>query len=219
MLFLCLLVPLGLAMADTDPRDFARLCDSEECPSGWKKVDAGCILFAGWEEVSAREVCRENRAEYSEWVMMREESDSATRHSLPVCLVRRETQCQCGRPNRQSYIAGGTTVEPNEYPWQVRLSKAGSDEICGGSVLTRDKILTAAHCTEFKPVQSITVWTRDHDYTRIDGEESHAVCSKTEHTEHYKKAIKDKDISILHLCQPLMFTYGKFSKYFSLKSD
>ena len=49
MLLLCLLVPLGLAMADTDPRDFARLCDSEECPSGWKKVDAGCILFAGWE--------------------------------------------------------------------------------------------------------------------------------------------------------------------------
>ena len=34
MLLLSLLVPLGLAMADTDPRDFARLCDSGgECPS------------------------------------------------------------------------------------------------------------------------------------------------------------------------------------------
>ena len=217
MLLLCLLVPLGLAMADTDPRDFARLCDSGECPANWKKVAAGCILFAGWEEVSAREVCRQNRAEYSEWLMM--ESDSATRHSLPVCLVRRETQCQCGRPNRESNIVGGTKVEQNEYPWQVRLSIAGSNEICGGSVLTRDKILTAAHCTEFLPTQNITVWTRDHDRTEIDGEESHAVCGKTEHPEYGKKTIHDQDIAVLHLCQPLMFTDGKFYKYFSPKPD
>ena len=111
MLVLCLLVLIGLATADTDPRDFSRLCSSGECPSGWKKVESGCIMFAGWEEVRAREVCRENRAEYSEWVMMREESDSATRHSLPVCLVRRETQCQCGRPNRDFNIAGGNKTE------------------------------------------------------------------------------------------------------------
>ena len=79
-------------MADTYPRDFSRvLCSSEECPAGWKKVAGGCILFGGWEEVRAREVCWENRAEYSEWLMMREESDSATRHSLPVCILRRET--------------------------------------------------------------------------------------------------------------------------------
>ena len=106
MLVLSLLIVLGLAMANA-----SRLCDSDECPAGWKKVDAGCIMFAGWEEVRAREVCRENRAEYSEWVMMREESDSATRHSLPVCLVRRETQCQCGRPNRDFNIAGGNKTE------------------------------------------------------------------------------------------------------------
>ena len=90
---------------------------------------------------------------------------------------------------------------------------------CGGSVLTRDKILTAAHCTEFQPVQNITVWTGDHDYTEIDGEVSHAVCGKTEHSEYRKKVKFDQDIAVLHLCQPLMFTYGKFSKYFSLKSD
>ena len=106
MLLLCLLVPLGLAMAYTDPRDFARLCGSGgECPAGWRTVEGDCLLFmSGWEEGSAREVCRGLRAEYEEWVMMREESDSATRHSLPVCLVRRETQCQCGRPNRETNI-------------------------------------------------------------------------------------------------------------------
>ena len=78
-------------MADTDPRDSALLCGSGECPAGWKSLEDGCIMFAGWEEVRARQVCRENRAVYSEWLMMSEESDSATRHSLPVCLLRRVT--------------------------------------------------------------------------------------------------------------------------------
>ena len=87
MLFLCLLTVLGMALADT-----GRFCDSGECPAGWRNVGAaGCIMFAGWEEVSARQVCRGLGAEYSDWLMMSEESDSANRHSLPVCLHRRET--------------------------------------------------------------------------------------------------------------------------------
>ena len=75
-------------------------------------------MFAGWDQTKAKEVCREERAEYTEFVMMREETDSAARHSLPVCLVRRETQCKCGRTNRISRIVGGNDVEKNEYPWQ-----------------------------------------------------------------------------------------------------
>ena len=68
-------------------------------------------------------------------------------------------------------------------------------------------------------MSSITVITRDHDRTKADGEVSHAVCSKTEHPEYYKKAKYDQDIAVLHLCKPLMFSEGKFYKYFSLKSD
>ena len=52
----------------------------------------------------------------------------------------------------------------------------------------------------------ITVWTRDHDWRRKDGEVSHAVCRKTEHPDYDKAAREDKDIAILHLCKPLMFT-------------
>ena len=83
-------------------------------------------MFAGWDQAKAQEVCREERAEYTEFVMMREETDSATRHSLPVCLVRRETQCQCGRTNRISRIVGGSDVEKNEYPWQGNEDSSGS---------------------------------------------------------------------------------------------
>ena len=89
MLLLYLLSLLGLALADT-----GRLCGGGgECPAGWKKVGGEeCLLFmSGWEEASAREVCRGLRAQYQEFFLSSSDSDSATRHSLPVCLLRRET--------------------------------------------------------------------------------------------------------------------------------
>ena len=116
----------------------------------------------------------------------------------------------CGRSNGGARIAGGKHVERNEYPWHVRLSMPGFKAPCGGSILTRDKILTAAHCTVRFPAKNITVWTGEHNYKKNDGEMKHAVCNKTEHPEYYKKAKYDQDIAVLHLCQPLIFSKGKF---------
>ena len=116
------MVLLGLAMADTNPMDFARLCSSDECPTDWKNIDGDCFMFAGWEETRAREVCKENNAEYRDNFLLRENSDSATSHSVSVCVVRRETQCDCGRPNRVSKIVGGVEADKNEYPWQGKFS-------------------------------------------------------------------------------------------------
>ena len=114
---------LGLAMADTDPRDFAHLCSSGKCPAGWREVEGDCVLFmSGWDKARAMEECRENRAEYRDYVLLTGNSDSATRHSLPVCLVKREYQCQCGRANRLRKIVGGVNAEKNEYPWQGKFS-------------------------------------------------------------------------------------------------
>ena len=109
MLSLYLLTVVGLVVvAATDPG----------CPAGWKNVGGDCIMFAGWDQTKAKEVCREERAEYTEFVMMREETNSAARHSLPVCLVRRETQCQCGRTNIETKTVGGVETEKKEYPWE-----------------------------------------------------------------------------------------------------
>jgi len=90
MLFLSLVTVLGQAMADANP-----LCGGGECPAGWMNVEGDCVMFmSGWEEDSARQVCRGLKAEFSEFFISRSDSESATRHSLPVCLLRRETQSQ-----------------------------------------------------------------------------------------------------------------------------
>ena len=121
MLSLYLLTVVGLVVvAATDPHDFLRLCSSPapggECPAGWRNVGGDCVKFmSGWDQAKAKEVCREERAEYTEHEVT---IDSAVRYSLPVCLVRRETQCQCGRTNIETKTVGGVETEKKEYPWE-----------------------------------------------------------------------------------------------------
>ena len=124
MLSLSLLTVVGLVVvAATDPHDFSRLCSSPapggECPAGWRNVGGDCVKFmSGWDQAKTKEVCREERAEYTEHEVT---TDSAVRYSLPVCLVRRETQCQCGWTNSVTKTELGVEIEKKEYPWEGKF--------------------------------------------------------------------------------------------------
>ena len=115
-----ILLLLVVVKAETDPLDFSGLCTSPapggNCPAGWSNVQGDCFMFAGWDQAMARQMCQERGAELSVY------RQAANRTSLPVfCVVRRETQCSCGRPNREVRIVGGVNAEKNEYPWQGKV--------------------------------------------------------------------------------------------------
>jgi len=65
-------------------------------------------------------------------------------------------KCQCGRKqtgNQESgdYIVNGQQADKNEYPWMVLLIKnivGPIEPLCGGSLISNQWILTAAHCTD-----------------------------------------------------------------------
>ena len=59
---------------------------------------------------------------------------------------------------------------------------------------------------------------RDHDFTKVDGEVSHAVCGKSEHPGYNKRSRYDLDIAVLHLCKPIMFSQGN-SYFFTFQTD
>uniref|UniRef100_A0A3Q4FXT1 Peptidase S1 domain-containing protein n=1 Tax=Neolamprologus brichardi TaxID=32507 RepID=A0A3Q4FXT1_NEOBR len=52
-------------------------------------------------------------------------------------------------------IVGGQDAPPGSWPWQVALSIFGS-LTCGGSLITDQWVLTAAHCSLFN--NNVSAW-------------------------------------------------------------
>lgn len=52
---------------------------------------------------------------------------------------------ECGGANQENRIVGGQPAGVNRYPWMARLVYDGTFH-CGASLLTKEYVLTAAHC-------------------------------------------------------------------------
>jgi len=71
-------------------------------------------------------------------------------------------------PAMPQRIVGGGPTDPHEYPYQVALTYYDYF-FCGGSLITRQHVLTAAHCTEYmlqlNDTENFKVIIAEHDLT------------------------------------------------------
>ncbi|XP_004520155.1 trypsin alpha-like [Ceratitis capitata] len=78
-------------------------------------------------------------------------------------------QSTCGRrpshnhpiPHIQPRVLGGQTAVQTQFPYQVQVIAEGSsyEKRCGGSIITQNHILTAAHCVDGDEAVSIRAGT------------------------------------------------------------
>ncbi|KAM9801675.1 transmembrane protease serine 5 [Neosynchiropus ocellatus] len=119
-------------------------------------------------------------------------------------------QClECGTRATFSKIVGGGEATLGSWPWQVSLYY-NNDYFCGGSVITRQWILTAAHCVHNTRVPDLSSWTVyagivERTSTNMAQQNGHAV-EKIIHHEDYNSRDTDSDIALMKLRTPLDFS-------------
>ena len=63
----------------------------------------------------------------------------------------------CGFRPRAGRIVGGSVASVNSWPWQVMLMDKTGRQFCGGSLIERYWIVTAAHCVDGKLSSDIRI--------------------------------------------------------------
>ncbi|NWI22754.1 OVCH2 protein, partial [Sula dactylatra] len=118
----------------------------------------------------------------------------------------------CGMPSNQprfifSRIIGGEEAVPYSWPWQVSV-QISDEHICGGAVLAKEWVITAAHCFNSKELYR-DLWmvvTGLHDLREQEYRQKRSVKQYIIHPR-FNKTTMDSDIALLQLAEPLEFNH------------
>lgn len=97
-------------------------------------------------------------------------------------------------------IVGGKPADPKEWPWIAALLRNGATQFCGGTLITNQHVLTAAHCIVDFTKESITVRLGEYTFDET-GESPHAdfkIKTMKAH-EHYDTNTYVNDIALITL--------------------
>ena len=135
---------------------------------------------------------------------------------LCVSSLSQKKECQCGLENISQRVINGKEVESGRYPWMTGLSflmskngNTNSYNICGGSLITNQHILTAAHCLkEIFPSNIKATLGIDKWYNLFDNPKSLQVESYVVHPGYNFSDLlhHNDDLAIIKLKEPVAFS-------------
>ena len=119
------------------------------------------------------------------------------------------TSCQCGvskAKKNNNRIIGGKDTARGEFPWQVALVFKGTFKpFCGGTLLSSDTVLTAAHCEQ--PMSEFDVVVAEHNWRVKDGEQKILDLGQwINHPDYGRANPYDNDFAIIKLATPVSFS-------------
>lgn len=117
--------------------------------------------------------------------------------------------------DKQGRIVSGDDATPHQAPYMVsvqvfRAATNAYGHTCGGSILTANYILTAAHCITEQPqplIQPLRIVAGEHDFSATTGDEQIRLVDYINH-ENYTGGVAPFDIALLIPETPLTLTPG-----------
>lgn len=100
-----------------------------------------------------------------------------------------------------SRVIGGLEVSEGSLPYQVSIQNTFGEHVCGGSIISPEWVLTAAHCLEW-PKQYLKVVTGTVNWTKPDAE--YTVTDLKVHCL-YNKPMYHNDIGLIRLAKPIVY--------------
>ena len=124
---------------------------------------------------------------------------SAALTSSTVYSCNSAAPCGCSnRPVSLTRIVGGETAGTSTWGWAVSLS-INRNSLCGGTILSSEWILTAAHCVDTVQASQITVYAGSN--IKYAGQSR--IGSRLIVHPSYNTVTKENDIALLKLDRPL----------------
>lgn len=107
-------------------------------------------------------------------------------------------------PSFDFKIINGDDAELGQFPWQVSL-QVGSRHNCGGSILSADRVATAAHCVEFQNPSNLRIVAGSTTYSGVNNEETVQIrqVASLDYDDSWDTPAFSWDYAILYLDEPL----------------
>ncbi|BCL71894.1 putative Peptidase, trypsin-like serine and cysteine [Vibrio nigripulchritudo MADA3029] len=114
-------------------------------------------------------------------------------------------QVQAAEPSVEPRIIGGSTVNHSTVPYQVALVSSGR-QFCGGTLISPQWVLTAAHCVERSSAGSVQIRIGASDLRTSQGE-THQVSRIYVHENWTGSLANGNDIALLRLSSNVSSAY------------
>ncbi|XP_050957605.1 uncharacterized protein LOC127158567 [Labeo rohita] len=114
----------------------------------------------------------------------------------------------CGQAPLNTKIVGGGDATAGAWPWQVsiRIACDGNLCYCGGSLITKDWVLSAAHCFEGASASDVVMYIGRQSQSGLNSNEINRTARGIIIHQNYNDTQFNNDIALVQLSSSVMFT-------------